>query len=221
MKITRFILCLVLIAGTVASQPAPQLDSLAVAVVEQVGAVAGTVVTHEINRAYLQVTTSYPAYEVIDTVTIDSASGRVALPANYDRMIAVDLIVSGGDLDKVRVSLRKVPTDTTAADIVREKMDYTNAADQKYYQVSARYLYTYPRWTRTDTASFEVRYYAVGAKLTSGSDTITVAFAYRNAVFFLACAEYQARRGQFRDAAFYQALCEQRYGPLIRRRDEE
>jgi len=221
MRILQFILCLTLVVGSIGAQTAPELDSIAAAVVEQVGAVTGSTVTHEINRAYLQVTTSYPAYEVVDTVTIDSASGRVALPADYDRMIAVDLIAADEEDDKARVPLRKVPTDTTSASIIRASMVVSNEADQKYYQVTARYLYTYPRWVRSDTATFEVRYYAVGAKLTSGADTIMVAFAYRNAVFYLACAEYQARRGQFNDARFYTALCEQRYGPLQRRRDEE
>ncbi len=220
------LLLILLIAGSVAGQTNPQLDSISAAVRQQVGDVSSTSISQEVNRAYQQVTASYPAYEKWDTVLIDSASGRVILASDFDRIIGVDLINADEENPKARFPLRslalipRVP-DTIRANLLRAEMDETDETDQKYFEVAARYLHTYPRWRRSDTAQFEVRYWARGAKLVADTNTITVESAYYNAVFYLACAEYQSRRGQFAEATYYISLCERMFGPLVRRRDEE
>lgn len=210
-------LLILLLAGSVTAGPDPMADSIEVEAVASIDAKTGTDLFWEMNRAYQQVTTAYPSYERIDTVEIDSVLGRVAVPSDFRMMIACEILKDS----RVRIPLRPVPDDSLA-EVIRAEQDVSDeiTLDQKYWQVTALQLYTYPRWIRDDTATFEIRYYAYGAKLTTG-DSIQTDEAYRHAVFLLTCAEAQAARGRYNSATWYTNQCELRFGPLTKRDDEE
>jgi len=207
------LLSLLLLAVSVSAQTSPQLDSISAAVRTQVGAASTYAVQQAVNRAYQQVCRDYPAYGQIDTLEIDSITGSVAVPSDFDRVNTLDMLLTGGARQPLW-SLEGQPQDTIAKWITKE-MDVTDSTDQKRYQTFAGYLYTYPRWSRDDTASFEIRYFAIGAALVDSTDSILVSLGYRNAVFFYACAEVQTQRGRFADAMKYRELCWAVYGPPI------
>ena len=210
----RIIVALILLAGSVSSQTSPRLDSISVAVREQINAASSFSVLRSINRAYQQVCTDYPAYEIVDTLLIDSANGFVSATSDFDRVATLDLLSEedGKNLKVPLMWLDMLPIDSQAF-YVRAEMDKTNPIDQKFYRIFSGDLYTYPRWTRDDTASFEIRYYGIAPALSDDTNTVRVASKYLNAVFWLACADLQARRGQPGESAFYLSLMLQLYGP--------
>lgn len=214
----RLLIFVVLIAGVVGAQTSPRLDSISAAVRDQVGASTSYTVGSAVNRAYLQVCYDYPAIPKIDTVVIDSAHGYVALPSDFVGMESCNLLVLGMKIPMYALS---TISQDSAASIVRSEMNDTDPTDQQYYLVHGSALFTYPRWIiGSDSADLEIRYFAVGPYLTAASDTIRVAVEYRNAVFYYACAEVQAKRGRYGDASYYRQLCWSVYGAPIKREEE-
>ena len=206
--ILHAIIFIFLFAVPILSQTSPRLDSIRAAVRDQVGS-ASVSVDRAINRAYQQVCTDYPAYELLDTVTLDSTTPYASLPSNFDRLNTVDLLY-----ENIRYPLRSLEAlspDSIVIAITSE-MEETDGTDQDFYKVFGSQLWTYPRWGRPDTASFEIAYYAIGAALSSATDSVKVASAYRNAVFYYACAEVQRQRGKFADANAYLEACWLIYG---------
>lgn len=208
-RLIRYTLTFILLfVAPILSQTSPRLDSITAAVREQVGS-ASVSVTRAINRAYQQVCTDYPAYELIDTVILDSTTPYATLASDFDRLNTVDLLS-----ENKRYPLRSLEalSPDSIKEIVQTDMEDTDPTDQKFYNVFGGYLWTYPRWARPDTATFEVKYFAIGAALSAVTDSVKVASSYRNAVFLYACAEVQRQRGKFSDANAYLEACWLIYG---------
>lgn len=207
----RTIIFALILVSSVAAQ-SPRLDSIQVAVVEQLGLASSSGTAHAINRAYNQVCSDYPALEKIDTITVDSATGYATLPTDFSRLYNLDLLLSSGVRQPVK-SLLSLSQDSIAKVVVSQMTTKKGESEQHYYQVFAGCLHTYPRWIRSDSAWFELRYFAQGTNLDSASDTLESDPDFYNAVFWYACAEIQTKRYTFESALGYLKLTWALYGP--------
>lgn len=211
----RIIVVLLILVATVSAQ-SPRRDSIQTALIEQIGMASITGTARAVTRAYIQVCKDYDAYEKVDTVHIDSASGWATVPTDLDRIENVNLILSdetnSGTL-KLLKSLVGLPQDTLFDRIGEELEGTTDRAKQDYYNIKDRSFYTYPRWLGRDSLLFEITYYALGAELDSAADSIQTAPGFYDAVFYYACAEMQQQRGQWTDALNYRKLVWALFGP--------
>ena len=209
----KIVLLLCLLPALCLAETEPQLDSIRQAAFDQLGIpAAGTdyVTTAKanaiVNYGIQEVSTSFPAVEKLDTITIDSTTEGGTLASDF---VAIKWCLFIAD-DTARVPLEFAPVDSLfPARGGEEGVDHDpgNPYGVRYYFTHAKQLMTYPRWSvGADSALFLVAYYAVGNHLAAGGDSTNILPEYRDELLDWICYRLEALRGRFTAAAFYEAI---------------
>lgn len=211
----RIIVLLVFAASSaMAESPiTPTRDSLSIAAFQQLNVVTtgdDQITTAKcygaLNQALLQVCRDFPAYEKIDTVTIDKTAEGGALANDFLRLKSVFRMKG----DTLRVPLQVVDMDSLPGLSPRDSV----AVQEKGNILSPRYAYTYanrllthPKYIISGSAdSFLVCYYALDDKLTSATDSVSIDKTYLTALKYYACYSLLAMIQDYEGAMFWLGL---------------
>jgi hypothetical protein len=208
MRKILFVLCL--LAANLSAETSPQLDSIRVAALNQIGLpTAGTtritaaIANAIINYGIQEVSTNFPAVEKLDTITIDSVSEGGALASDFVAIRSCELMID----DTLRIPLQYKPVDS-----IFEKRPSKEGAkpdditDPRYYRTHAGRLLTSPKFVSGDigdSALFLISYYAVGDFLSSGTDSTNIVEEYRDELLDWVCYRLEALRYRYNASAFY------------------
>ena len=195
-KTLTIIVFMFISSSTMAGPRSPRLDSMWVSVCANLNLptsgtrnITSAVGYRYINEAYASVCVDFPAIEKLDTVTLVGGSEGGALNTDFDRVVSVDRMVDS----TVRIPLQPVSQDTLSmmvktaddASVRMVKNDYTSP---RYYKIFNKMLITQPKYSLATSSLFLVKYYAIGARLTSASDSVLCDQRYIEQIINHACA---------------------------------
>ena len=217
MKTTLIILVvMLLVVGSVGAQTytvSPRLDSMTAYCLEQLNLPAGGnrristgLVHRRLNEGYGATCTQAPAIEKFDTLLVWKDYEGAAWPSDCDRIDAVFRIFNG---DTIRYPLYFVDPEgirNAFVDSPMVQLQVDPESPEHAYTFGRRLLFT-PKIIADSAApdTFLILYFAVGTKLTSGSDSCKVGPKYLPAVLNYAMARVQEAREKWTSAAHYQA----------------
>jgi hypothetical protein len=168
--------------------------------------VSTATVARIVNAKILVVCIDFPAIEKLDTILIDSTMEGGVLPSDFDRLRYVQMIYS----DIVRVPLTPLPPDSakwaTPGDATQDQS--VEAGPPNYYTAGG-YLMLHPKWSRGDTGTYLISYYATDTALTDDASQTSVDTRYLDAVIYASVAEVNRILGRWNQAMGWQALYEE------------
>ena len=206
-----------LIAGVcLAADPLnPRQDSIRVYIYQELPLGTGgtdltsnSIVNWAINMGIDATCRLFPAYEQLDTLSIDITSGEgKSLNSDFLRMYKVHRIEG----DTIRAELVPVALDTTQP-LSKKWPDYLQKKDKitdpRYYRTYNGLFFTQPkvRALAATPDSFLISYYALAPGLFSNTDSVKVLKEYYQAVIWHAVSTLHRRRHRFDLANYYMNL---------------
>lgn len=169
-----------------------------------------------VNRAVAEVCTQAPAFEKMDTLTVDSTAEGGTLPDDFVAMHEVYRI--SGDtirwelmprtLVKPQVATTIDPTDPASLNRLYPGLELHDRADLKSpssYAVFGSTFILYPKYILNAVDSFLILYYAIDDELTTDTSNCLVDQRYMEAVVYYAAALCAATSEEFDKANWLMA----------------
>lgn len=216
-KFCSALLFSILMAGVcLAADPLnPRQDSLRVYIYQELPLSTGgtnltstSIVNWAINMGIDATCRLYPAYEQLDTVVVDIASGEgKSLNIDFLRIHKVHAIEG----DSIRAELVAVALDTTQP-LSKKWGDYLQKKDRitdpRYYYTYNGLFFTQPKISSLAATpdSFLVSYYALAPGLFEDTNSLVILKEYYQAVIWYAVSTLHRRRHRFDLANYYMKL---------------
>ena len=212
-RITKFLL-VVLCAASVSAQ-SMRRDSLRLATYDQLLIASGgndQVTSARFNRIFSRglntISTSCPAYEKLDTVTITVAVEGGALNSDFVAAKSVSKILG----QTIRIPLQVVPYDDTLYNLLggtveKTEMDRAATEHPRYYSAFKGTLFAWPKYNRTgDADSFLVEYYAAVPDVGTDTAATVLSSAYREALINYCCSKVADLQKDYGTGRYYWSL---------------
>lgn len=210
----KILFALIILVTSVGAETSPQLDSIRVAAFNQIGVPTGgsdritaAIANAIINYGIQQVSTDFPAVEKLDTITIDTVSEGGALASDFVAIKWCQLILS----DMARLPLQYKSEDSLFMERPSDSSstgDPDDVTDPRYYYTHAGRLHTFTKIvsgdaTEGDSALFLIGYYAVGNRLSSGTDSTNILESFRDELLNWICYRLEKLRYRYASASGY------------------